>query len=207
MAAVNRVSPCGAIVLGRWRGSLMGNRGRLPHDPRPGPQWTTPAWITCDLEAGAGRNVEKGYTKLFFSDEAAALAAGHRPCAQCRRDAFIRFRNAWALATGRAGARILASEIDAVLGCERRAAKPIVTGAVLATLPSGTFVRGVGEREPALLFDGKLHPWRDGAYGECDPWPREGVFHLLTPPSTVGAIRAGYLPAVPFSDTRPSMAI
>src|SRR3954465_3835639 len=101
MPRQNRVTPFGQIVAEPQRGTLMGNRGRL-HDEegrirRP---WQLERWIVCLLEfKGRKRQVMTPghYTELFFLDEATALAAGHRPCAECRRVAFDAFRRALAV--------------------------------------------------------------------------------------------------------------
>lgn len=112
MPLQNRVTPFGEIVASEARGTLMGNRGCL-HDEHRNlgrRRWTTKSWVTCLLSFGGRRRelMRPGYyTELFFLDEATALAAGHRPCAECRREAFRRFVDGWATGTGRVRRQII----------------------------------------------------------------------------------------------------
>src|SRR5262245_6485047 len=122
MPRQNRVTPWGEIVAMPERGTLMGNRGLL-HDAegqimRP---WRERRWIICLLDfKGRRRSVMSPglYTELFFLDEATALAAGHRPCAECRRERFNAFRDAWLKGNGGA-APVTAPDIDRRLHEER----------------------------------------------------------------------------------------
>src|SRR5688572_10055826 len=123
MTLQNRVTPFGDIVGIPQRGMFTGNRGII-HDPGTRTllkrRWTSKAWIICSLEyKNARRNVmaTRSWTELFFLDEATALAAGHRPCFVCRREAAENFRRAWAL--GNSTAAPSASTIDAALHSER----------------------------------------------------------------------------------------
>ena len=104
MTLQNRVTPFGEIIATPERGAYMGNRGgRIHHNDRQELQtrrWASRQWITCLLEfKGRHRMVMQPnrYTELFFLDEVTAFAAGHRPCAECRRDDFSRFMTAWAI--------------------------------------------------------------------------------------------------------------
>src|SRR5271165_1152863 len=99
MPRQNRVTPFGEIVAVPERGTFMGNRGNLHnaegHIKRT---WQVKRWLVCLLEfKGRKRTVMRPgfYTELFFLDEATALAAGHRPCAECRRERYNDFRKAW----------------------------------------------------------------------------------------------------------------
>ena len=119
----NRVTPFGDIVAIPQRGTFIGNRGII-HDPRTKTlfrrRWTTKAWLVCVLHyKGQRREVmsRRSWTELFFLDEAIALAAGHRPCFYCRREAAEAFRSAWA--RGRGGSAPLAHEMDIQLHAER----------------------------------------------------------------------------------------
>src|SRR5438477_8801302 len=119
----NRVTPFGDVVAIAQRGLFIGNRGII-HDPATktllGRRWTTKAWLVCVLDyKGRHREVMGGrtWTELFFLDEAVALAAGHRPCFFCRRQAAEAFRDAWAQA--RAAKLPRAAEMDAALHAER----------------------------------------------------------------------------------------
>jgi hypothetical protein len=124
MPLQNRVTPFGEIVASETRETLMGNRGCLhdAHRTLSGRRWTTRAWLSCLLSFGGRRRelMRPGtYTELFFLDEATALAAGHRPCAECRREAFRRFVAGWASGAGRAGERVRAADMDRAIHAER----------------------------------------------------------------------------------------
>lgn len=182
----NRVTPAGHIEATPHRGMFMGNRGRLGPDG-----WETRAWIVCSLHYRDQRVAERLYTPLFFHDEAVALSAGFRPCAQCRRDAFKRFSAAFAAAHGMSAVR--AGEIDRRL--RRRVAK--LAKAPLHRLPAGTFVRLEGDGLPLLWWAGALWPWTHAGYlREPERTPREPVVEIITPPPTVRALAAGYIPSV-----------
>ena len=123
MPLQNRVTPFGEIVSSPARGLLMGNRGILHNDDRRlgTARWQHPHWVACRLEfRGRRQEVMRpgAYTQLFFLDEAVALAAGHRPCAHCRRADYEAFVSAWMAATGRAD-RPRAAELDWQLHRER----------------------------------------------------------------------------------------
>src|SRR5580765_3745226 len=127
MPLQNRVTPFGDILAIPERGRFMGNRGII-HDPHTRRllrrRWTSKAWIICLCAyKGVRRRVMGGrsWTELFFLDEATALAAGHRPCFFCRREAAEKFRSAWA--AGNVGDRPSAAGIDAVLHRERLATR------------------------------------------------------------------------------------
>jgi hypothetical protein len=191
MAERNRVLPTGEIVAVPLRGAWTGNRGGVLHRGHEIVRaYASKAWITCALEFRGRRMAqwEEGhYTPLFFADEAVALAAGHRPCAFCRRADFRRFQDAFAQGNGLTDLR--AAGTDAVLHDERRRAP-----AVLAwrDLPDGTFVRL--EEGPALVLGDRLVPWTVTGYGAAVARPTSGEVTALTPPSTVRALTAGYRP-------------
>ncbi|NYZ13322.1 hypothetical protein HL658_12235 [Azospirillum sp. RWY-5-1] len=202
MIRQNRVTPFGTIVADAARGTLLGNRGIL-HDAEGSIRraWAGKAWICCAL-AFKGRRIPLAgpghYTALFFLDEATALAAGHRPCAECRRAAFTAFRDAWARGTGwpADAAPPRATEIDARLHAERVRSPgrvKLVHRAAPGGLPDGTMV--VTDDEPALpllVWSGALHPWSPAGYGEPRPLLAAQDVNVLTPPSTVAALSAGY---------------
>lgn len=130
------------------------------------------------------------WTELFFLDEATAFAAGHRPCFYCRREDAIGFAVAWNLAAGRPG-RAYVTEIDPVLRREHTAG-PVA--AEPADLVDGVMV--VDDRDtPHVIEDGTLRPWDFSGYGPSEPLASTGL-RLLTPPSTVRAFRAGYVPQI-----------
>src|SRR6476646_261897 len=99
MPKQNRVTPAGEIIATPERGTVMGNRGRL-HDAgvkilRP---FALKRWLICKLEFKERHRpvmAPNQYTELFFLDEATALAAGHRPCAECNRPGYNLFRELW----------------------------------------------------------------------------------------------------------------
>jgi hypothetical protein len=128
------------------------------------------------------------YTPLFFLDEAVAFAAGHRPCAECRNKAYRRYRALWSDTHG--GTAVYAKDMDTRLHRERTGA----TGhrAEWASLPDGVFV--AAESGPAVVVGDQLAVWDrdDNTYKATLPRPRTGAATVLTPPSTVEIIRAGY---------------
>ncbi len=192
--ARNRVSPLGDVIAMTGRGAWMGNRGRL-HEGRGtrdivrGHQHKT--WITCELSF-RGRRVAQWrpnrYTPLFFLDEAVALAAGHRPCGECRHNAFTEYRTLWA--ETHSGATPYAKEMDARLHRERigRAEHR----AAWSELPDGVFV--VTDSGPAVVVGDHLAIWdpRDNIYRDKLPRPTSGTAAVITPPSSVQILRAGY---------------
>jgi hypothetical protein len=201
----NRVDPFGAIHAVAERGSFIGNRGII-HDPATKTllrrRWTTKAWIICVCEfRGRRRDVmaKRSWTELFFLDEPTALAAGHRPCFYCRRERANAFAAAFAEGLGRTALR--APEIDAILHGERLAAgnRPTAPDPVkLSTLPDGIMIAAEGK--PYLLAGQQALPWSFGGYGKPVPLARlGGDLMLVTPPSTVAALRAGYRPTLPTS--------
>jgi hypothetical protein len=201
MPLQNRVTPTGEITAQPWRGALMGNRGIL-HDAqgRLGTaRWRHNNWVCCVTEfRGRHREVmpppgsPTRYTALFFRDEACALAAGHRPCAECRNADWRRFKAAWAAAglPGRA-----AAEIDRVLHTARvtRSRRQVTHEAELATLPDGVFLTRTSEAAPLLKWRARLWRWSPEGYADAGTTPI-GTVRVLTPAPTVAAIRAGYIP-------------
>ena len=208
----NRVTPFGEIIATPERGTFLGNRGVL-HDAEGHIKraWQVKRWIVCVREfRGRKRAVmtSGSYTELFFLDEATALAAGHRPCAECRYARFLDFCSAWKVAhpgNGGSHQRPTADEIDSRLHAERvtadRSKRTFTTA--LDELPDGVFaiLEGSGERAYLIWGDG-LFPWSPGGYGERRPRPQGVSGVVLTPPSTLAAIRAGYAPEVHASARR-----
>jgi len=184
----NRVTPLGELVAVPERGLVYGNRGCL-HDAqrRIRRSWQVKRWIACRLEFRGRHRADPmppgRYTGLFFLDEATAFAAGHRPCAECRREDYNRFRAI--LGFGRA------DEIDERLHEERfgRYRK-----APFDELPDGTFVLRDGG--PWLVLGGKLLRWTPGGYAERVARPG-GRATVVTPPALVSTLRAGWSGAVP----------
>lgn len=196
MPLQNRVTPCGEIAALPGRGLMMGNRGVL-HDEgrrivRP---WQVRRWIACVLEfRGRHRDVmqPRRYTELFFLDEAAAFAAGHRPCAECRHADYDRFRGFWnAVHSGneRADAIDMRLHVARLDGRRKRTYR-----ANVADLPDGTFVARDGGAW--LVWQNALHAWSDAGYVARSTRPRRLAVEVLTPQPVVAVLAAGYRPAV-----------
>lgn len=191
----NRVSPFGALEAVPARGQLMGNRGDL-HD-RQGMivrDWKVKRWIACRLTHPRGLlatfDTPGRYTPLFFADEPTALAAGHRPCAECRREDYEAYRQGWTLAFG---SKPLADDLDNALHAARMShtGEKIVFEARLEDLPDGVFVTQPGfPHIPYLLWQGGLHPWAHQGYGRAVPAPRGANYSVLTPSPSVAVLAA-----------------
>jgi hypothetical protein len=194
----NRVTPYGEIEEHPFRGCLfMGNRGCL-HDEAGNivRHHVGQRWLIC-VTAFKGRKrrlMQPGlWTELFFLDEATALAAGHRPCKECRRDDYQRFARAWASARAVPLVRgdLPVATIDQALAEERAAER--AWEAEARSLPDGAMVEHLGA--PALVQAGQLWSWGHDGYGESRRAPA-GRVRVLTPPSTVAAIATGYAPVI-----------
>ena len=188
----NRVTPFGEIVALPERGTLMGNRGvLLGDDGSHRRDWQVRRWIACRLEfKGCRRAIRRPrrWTELFFLDEATALAAGHRPCAECRREDYRRWQAAWPEADTSADA------MDHVLHADRLDGRAKRTyDAALGDLPDGVIVDRGG---PLLLWRGALRPWSPGGYGPPEPARAAERVTVLTPRATVAAIARGYAVSV-----------
>lgn len=135
------------------------------------------------------------YTELFFLDEATALAAGHRPCFECRRQDFLRFATVWAQARGETG-RARAPGMDRVLHADRVDAEgnKVMWHAPLAVLPDGAMVRVLGA--PQLVLGHQLLPWSHDGYGEARTCQGDTSVDVLTPRSIVAVLSAGYSPSL-----------
>ncbi len=169
----------------------MGNRGGRLHDDAGAigrRRWTTKAWIAC-VCAFKDRKREvfgRGYTELFFRDEPTALAAGHRPCFECRRDEAQAFQSAFP------GAARRAADMDMTLHAERLDRERLMRRLSLGELPDGAMV--LWRNAPHLLADGRLWPWRFGEYGAPEVCAPEAEAAALTPASILAALKAGYRP-------------
>lgn len=199
MPLQNRVAPTGELMAVANRGLMMGNRGGQFHKPDRTlgkRRWASRAWIACLLEWKGWHEqvwVDRHYTQLFFLDEATALASGHRPCALCRRADYNRFAALWA-ETNRLPLPPRAPTMDDVLHSERWAS---LDGAppseVLAEgLPDGAFV--LAEGAPHLMHGGTLWTWSADGYRRGPKIDRTAQYRLVTPPSIVAILAAGYAP-------------
>lgn len=190
----NRVTPMGDIEAIPLRGAWTGNRGML-HSGRQIVRFhASDLWITCALRF-RGRWQEQWrphhYTFLYFHDEAVSFAAGHRPCAECRRQDYRAYRAAWAegLSVNLPSAKTMNRQLHGeriVRGTHRRRLHPMPW----ADLPDGAFVRV--EETPAVVIGGRLTEWTPAGYGAHRARPGQGLADVITPPSTVAALRAGY---------------
>jgi hypothetical protein len=206
MPRQNRVTPFGDIVAEEGRGLLMGNRGILHDDTQRVVRHAQGRrWIACVTEfRGRRRQLMRpgSYTELFFLDEAAALAAGHRPCAECRHADYVRFRDAWA--SWHPGLMVSANTIDAELHRDRLAGRGAkrTYAADPSTLPDGAFIALDGRAW--LIWQGHALQWSSRGYLDLErrAVPR-GSVPVLTPQSIVTTIQAGYRPAVHPTALRP----
>ena len=213
MPLQNRVTPRGDLIAVTARGALMGNRGRLHDAARQIVRRQVSsyrAWVTCLLAfKGRRRSVMSPgrYTELFFLDEATALAAGHRPCGECRRADHMRFKTAWL--TGNSGyglaPAVSIGAIDRELHRDRLAAGGVqrTFASEVGELPDGTFIAREPQGVPLLIWGGALWPWSPEGYGDPESGRTHEVVTVLTPRSTVSAIAAGYVPGVDVSAGRP----
>lgn len=201
MPLQNRVTPFGELIVSSARGALFGNRGGKFHrDDRTlgARRHVSRRWICCVLDfKNRQRDVwGRGYTELFFLDEVTALAAGHRPCFECRRaDA-----NAFAAAFAE-GARMShvpdADTMDDFIHSERvEARRKVRHRMALDTLPDGAMVSLAGKKgDEAFAVRGqKLLRWTPSGYREAVARPRGINAEVLTPPSIVKALAAGFQP-------------
>ncbi|WP_340160718.1 hypothetical protein [uncultured Hoeflea sp.] len=198
----NRVDPAGNICVHPARGEFMGNRGGVLHDADQHlvRHQKGRAWLVCVTEfKGRRRKLMQpnSYTELFFLDEVTALAAGHRPCFECRRQDALAF--AEAMGKSRGEERLSAPAIDALLAVERKrepdAPERQVARDALSSLPDGAIIRQ-GNTHYGLR-GGRLLPWSFEGYGaplDADALSGDPV-RLATPPSTVAALTHGYRPA------------
>ncbi len=206
MPLQNRVTPRGDLIAVPARGALMGNRGRLHDAHRQIVRRQVSgyrAWVTCLLEfKGRRRPVMTAgrYTELFFLDEATALAAGHRPCGECRRTDYRRFKAAWLAANPDRGlgGGVPIGAIDRELHRDRLIPGGLqrTFAADVAALADGVSVTRGSHGAPLLIWDGALWPWSPEGYGAPEPKPEAEVVTVLTPASTVMTIAAGYTPGV-----------
>jgi hypothetical protein len=191
----NRMDPFGDLHAVAERGGLMGNRGgRLHRDDQTlsGSRWKTKHWLIC-VCAFRDRHRDvwgKFYTELFFLDEPTALAAGHRPCFECRRPAAKAFIAVFP------GAPSHVAAMDEVLHRERvENRRKRLSRAPLGDLPNGAMI--VRDGRAYAVRSGALWPWSFGGYGAPALLEPDVVADVSTPPSTVAALKRGYEPLWP----------
>jgi hypothetical protein len=200
MPLQNRVTPLGELIADPGRGLVYGNRGCL-HDEagRIRRRYNGKRSIACRLQFRGWQRrplLQAGrFTELFFLDEATAFAAGHRPCALCRREDYLRFGAIWReLHAGQVGA----DAIDEQLHVERVAVegrKQLRHRAPLDELPDGAFV--LEEDASWIVLGSELLRWTPAGYSERRPRPTGDEASVATPPSLVAVLRAGWQPVVP----------
>jgi hypothetical protein len=196
----NRVTPFGELIAHPGRGRVYGNRGCL-HDAagRIRRHHNGRRWIACRLRFRGwkrGPLMQPGrFTELFFLDEATALAAGHRPCALCRRADYDRFLD---ICTGPDGRRLSADVVDARLHAERL---DTATGAQrhhagrFGELPDGAFV--LQEGRPWVVIGAHMLRWTPDGYVARRPRPPDGPAVVITPPALIAVLRTSWDPLVP----------
>ncbi len=196
MAAQNRVTPRGDIEAFPLRGAFTGNRGRLHEGRRIVRFHAGDLWIICALrfkDRWSEQWRPRRFTWLFFHDEAVALAAGHRPCGECRHASYTAYRDAWAAVmpnrpapSARDMNRHLHTE-RIVRGTHRRRVHQLPWRG----LPDGTFVLdkdGIAH----MVLGRELVEWTRDGYSARRSRPIRGEATVLTPPSSVSVLRAGY---------------
>ncbi len=206
MTLQNRVDPQGQLHAVQARGDLMGNRGIL-HNAQQHivAQWRSKAWITCQLQFKGRQSpvfAPDSYSQLFFRDEATAFAAGHRPCAECRRGRFNEFKAAWLQSNHELieAASPTVVSIDIILHRERLLPdkRKRCHEATLGSLPPGSMLLHNGQA--LLLWQGKLLAWSfDGYQRSTVALPAAARVQVLTPPSVVRVFASGLLPQVHLS--------
>jgi hypothetical protein len=196
MCEQNRVTPSGQVEAFPLRGAFTGNRGRLHDGHRIVRFHAGDLWIICALRFHDRWNEQwlpRRFTWLFFHDEAVAFAAGHRPCGECRHARYGTYRDAWAAAASRPAppsAREMNRQLHAeriVRGTHRRRLHRLPWSA----LPDGTFVLAA-DGQPQLVTGDDLVLWTREGYGTRHKRPRHGTATVITPPSSVAVLRAGY---------------
>lgn len=201
----NRADPWGDLHAVADRGGFTGNRGCLVNGAEEVVRHhAARAWIVCVLAYRGQRSplaAPRHWTPLFFLDDAVALAAGHRPCAWCRRADYRAYRDAVTASLG-ASRPLLATDLDARLQVERlrrgrglgRAADRITWHSPYADLPDGVVV--IEDRTPWLVRGDELRPFSFGGWGRPQARPGRGTATVLTPPTSYAAVAYGFAPTL-----------
>jgi len=192
MPLQNRVDPFGELFATPARGTMFGNRGGKFHTDAQSltsRRWASRQWICCVLDfKGRQRDVwGRYYTELFFLDEVTALAAGHRPCFECRRKDAVKFAERFP------GGRVSAPAMDDVLHAERLDGKAKrIHRRKIDTLPDGAMI--ALNDEAYAVCSNKLLRWTPRGYKDAKPPPRGTTVDVLTPPAMLKVLKAGYQP-------------
>ena len=202
----NRVAPFGDLYAVTARGLFTGNRGCVVDDSEKVVRHHgSSVWIICQLEFRGWRwplARPKHWTPLFFLDDAVALAAGHRPCALCRRDDYLAYRDAIGQALGKPKP-LLAMEINARLGGERsrrgrgltRAADRLLWTVAFNELPDGSVILDK-DGEAQLVYSSILLRFHFDGWHTSSAKPKRGMATVLTPPTSLAALQHGYTPTL-----------
>ena len=202
----NRIDPWGDIHATKERGVFTGNRGCLVDDAEEVVRHHRgQLWIICMTEyrdwrvalARPGR-----WTPIFFLDDAVALAAGHRPCGLCRREAYQRYQDAVTtserrdrpLGAGGLNRRLASERLRRGRGIDR-AADRILWTTEIDRLPLGTVIVD-RDRRSQLVLDDRLLSFSFAGWGRAAPRPRSGEVEVLTPPTSVAALAHGFTPVL-----------
>lgn len=198
------MTPLGELIATPERGLVYGNRGCL-HDEHGviRRSYATKRWIACRLSFRGRRRsplmAPGRFTELFFLDEATALAAGHRPCAECRRSDYNRFSDFWlAFHPGQIGADAIDAQLHGerlALALARGKRQRLLHEFPYSKLPDGAFVLEAGG--PHLVLARQLLTWSPGGYRDGHRRPRKGTATVITPPSLVAVLRSGWSSSVP----------
>ncbi len=203
MPLANRVDPYGDLNAVTFRGLFTGNRGCLVNESGEFVRHHVGSlWITCALRHKEWRSpltAPRHWTPLFFLDDAVALAAGHRPCGLCRRPEYLSYRDAVARSINQNPS---AADLNGMLAAERltrgggmkRIAHRMLWNADTDSLPSGAVI--VGEDSvPTLINRGNRYKFSFGGWIDDGPVSR-GFVEVITPPTSVTALRCGFRPVI-----------
>lgn len=192
----NRVDPFGTFHATAARGDLMGNRGILHDDAQSTVRTHAHQnWVACALVfKGRHREIMQPgkYTELFFLDEATAFAAGHRPCAECRRERYREFTECWRRVLGEPPAgKSMPQTIDRLLHAHRiaRGGQKVTFEAAVEDLPDGTIFAAADRA--VLVWSGRQFDWSDDGYAERSAVV-SGTVTVLTPRPIVDLFTCGF---------------
>jgi len=200
MPLQNRVNPWGKLSATSARGTLLGNRGILHNDRKEIVKaYQHQNWVTCKLQFKGRKRILMSphrYTELFFLDEATAFAAGHRPCAECRRERYLEFKDYWVKANlNKSPEAVKASDISRILHQERIKKKEKRTfKANLKELPEGSIFSVNGSA--CIMFAGRAHLWSFEGYRPADSLNLPDEVDVLTPKSIVKVFKRGLMPKI-----------
>lgn len=214
MTRRNRVDPWGDLHAVTERGIFTGNRGCLVDDAgQLARHHRGDLWITCLPDYRDWRHpldAPRTWTPLFFLDDAVALAAGHRPCGLCRRSAYQSYQAALTAALGISHS-LGATEVNRRLARERlrrgrgleRAGDRILWSASIDDLPIGTVIVEKSSGGTRLVTAQHLLAFSFGGWKDPMLRPAGVSVDVLTPPTSVAALRHGFMPMLHPSVQRP----